>query len=51
MRGYIWLGVILIALGLLGYVVLRLTIVLAVVLFVAGLVAIAWGAVAVKRRI
>lgn len=42
-------GIILLVLGVLAYVVVNAAIWFAVILFIAGIVAIIWGAVKVKR--
>ena len=44
-------GIILLALGVLAYVVVKAAIWFAVVLFIAGIVAMIWGAVKVKRAL
>lgn len=49
MHALAWFGVILLALGLLAYVVFKVTIWIAVMLFVSGIAFLAWGAVKVKR--
>lgn len=51
MRSLVWIGGLLIALGLVAYVVLRVTIWVAVILFVLGLVLIVRGAVRVKQAL
>jgi hypothetical protein len=49
MHALAWFGVILLVLGLLAYVVFKVTIWIAVILFVAGVVVLGWGATKVKR--
>ena len=49
MHAMVWIGVVLLVLGVLAWVVLKVAIWMAVVLFVAGIAAIAWGAFKVKR--
>jgi membrane-bound ClpP family serine protease len=44
-------GIILLALGLLAYAVFKVTVWIAIVLFVAGVLFLAWGATKVKRAI
>ena len=44
-----WFGVILLALGLLAYVVFKVTVWIAVILLVSGVVLLGWGATKVKR--
>ena len=51
MHALAWFGVILLAFGLLAYVIFKVTVWIAVVLFVAGILFIAWGATKVKRAI
>lgn len=51
MRPLAWAGIILVALAILAYVVLRVTIWFAVALFAAGVVLLFWGAVKVKRAL
>jgi hypothetical protein len=51
MHALAWFGVILLALGLLAYVVFKITIWIAAVLLVAGIAFLAWGAVKVKRAV
>lgn len=51
MHALAWLGVVLLALALLTYVVFKITLWFALVLLVAGIVFIGWGAAKVKRAI
>lgn len=45
MHAFVWLGLVLFVLGLIGWLVFRITVAFAVVLFVVGLVLTIWGAI------
>jgi membrane protein implicated in regulation of membrane protease activity len=49
MHALAWLGIALLALGVLGWLVFKITIWFAVLLFVAGIVFLIWGLTRVKR--
>ncbi|HKO16996.1 MAG TPA: hypothetical protein VJU87_12205 [Gemmatimonadaceae bacterium] len=49
MHALAWAGIVLLALGILAYLVLKLTIWVAAILFIIGVVLIVWGATKVKR--
>ena len=51
MHALAWFGMILLALGLLAFVVFKVTVWVAVILFVAGVMFLGWGARKVKRAI
>ena len=51
MRALIWIGVVLLALGLLAWLVFKIAVKVAMILFVAGIVLMIWGAFKVKRAI
>lgn len=51
MRALLWIGVILFLLGLLAWLVLKITIKIAIFLFLAGVVLIIWGAVKVRQEL
>jgi hypothetical protein len=46
-----WLGVAVLALGILAYVVFKVALWIAIVLFIAGVVLMIWGAVKLKRAV
>ena len=49
MRALLWLGIILVALGLLAWLVFKITIKLAMLLFLARVILIIWGAFKLSR--
>ena len=51
MHALAWIGIILLLLGILAYIVFKITVWVAVILFVLGVVLIIWGAVKVKQTV
>lgn len=51
MRALIWAGVILIVLGVIGWIVLKIAIWVGIILFVAGVIAVIWGAIRIKEAV
>jgi membrane-bound ClpP family serine protease len=49
MHALAWIGIALLALGILGWLVFKITVWFAVMLFVAGIVFLIWGFTKVKR--
>ena len=47
----VWLGIALFVLGALAWFVFKIAVGFAAILFVAGIVAIAWGAMKAKRAV
>lgn len=51
MSGWIWAGIILIVLGILAWVVFKITLWIGILLFVLGVIAVIWGAVKLKQAV
>ena len=51
MHALFWTGLVVLALGILAYVVIKAAIWFAVGLFIAGVVLMIWGAMKVKRAV
>jgi hypothetical protein len=46
-----WIGIVVLALGVLAYVVFKVAMWIAIALFIAGVVLMVWGAVKIKRAV
>jgi hypothetical protein len=46
-----WMGIVLLALGVLAYVVFKVAVWVAIALFIAGVLLMIWGAVKIKRAV
>jgi uncharacterized membrane protein YraQ (UPF0718 family) len=46
-----WTGLVVLALGILAYIVVKAAIWLAVILFIAGVILMIWGAAKVKKAV
>lgn len=51
MHALFWIGLVVLALGILAYVVVKAAIWFAVILFIVGVILMIWGVTKVKRAI
>jgi hypothetical protein len=51
MHALFWVGLVVLALGILAYIVVKAAIWFAVVLFIAGIILMIWGITKVKRAV
>jgi len=51
MHGLFWTGLVVLALGILAYIVVKAAIWLAVILFIGGVILMIWGATKVKKAV
>jgi hypothetical protein len=51
MHALFWTGLVVLALGILAYIVVKAAIWLAVILFIAGVILMIWGATKVKKAV
>ena len=51
MHALFWIGLVVLALGILAYVVVKAAIWFAVILFIAGAILMIWGVTKVKRAV
>jgi hypothetical protein len=51
MHALFWVGLVVLALGVLAYIVVKAAIWFAIVLFIAGIILMIWGVTKVKRAV
>lgn len=51
MHALFWIGLVVLALGILAYLVVKAAIWFGIILFIAGIVLMIWGAMKVKRAV